>query len=315
MAGYIIRRLIWTPILLLIVSYITFALVQLAPGDPVLLKLDQHANPEAVERIRVEMGLNDPVTVQYVRYIARAVTGDFGESIRWQGRTVNELIFKRVPVSAQLGLAALIISVAAGIPIGLFAALKQGSIWDTVAVCITLVGQSLPVFLTVPVLLWLFALKLDVLPTHGWGGFFDTRIILPAFVLGIPGIAIITRLTRASTLDVIGQDYIRTARAKGLTERIITYRHILRNSIIPVVTTLGFALAGLASGSFIVEFWFGIPGVGLLALESLFNLDYPIIMALTILGTTLFVLANLIVDLAYPFLDPRIRLGGGYLVE
>ncbi|MEC9309259.1 MAG: ABC transporter permease [Chloroflexota bacterium] len=313
MAAYIIRRLIWTPVLLLLVSFITFALIQFAPGDPVLLKLDQHANPEAVERIRTKMGLNDPIVVQYARYISNAVRGDFGQSIRWQGRTVNELIFKRVPVSAQLGLAALLISVGLGIPIGLFAAVRQGSVWDTIAVSITLVGQSFPVFLTVPVALWLFALKLGILPTHGWGGFFDTRIILPAMVLGIPGIAIITRLTRASTLDVIGQDYIRTARSKGLSERIILYRHILRNSIIPVVTTLGFALAGLASGSFIVEFWFGIPGVGLLALESLFNLDYPIIMALTILGTSLFVIANLVVDLAYPFLDPRIRLGGGYI--
>ena len=313
MAAYIIRRLIWTPVLLLIVSFITFALIQFAPGDPVLLKLDQHANPEAVERIRTNMGLNDPIVVQYARYISNAVRGDFGESIRWQGRTVNELIFKRIPVSAQLSLAALLISVGLGIPIGLFAAVRQGSVWDTIAVSITLVGQSFPVFLTVPVVLWLFALKLGILPTHGWGGFFDTRIILPALVLGIPGVAIITRLTRASTLDVIGQDYIRTARSKGLSERIILYRHILRNSIIPVVTTLGFALAGLASGSFIVEFWFGIPGVGLLALESLFNLDYPIIMALTILGTSLFVIANLVVDLAYPFLDPRIRLGGGYI--
>lgn len=313
MAAYIIRRLIWTPVLLLIVSFITFALIQFAPGDPVLLKLDQHANPEAVERIRTNMGLNDPIVVQYARYISKAVRGDFGQSIRWQGRTVNELIFKRVPVSAQLSLAALLISVGLGIPIGLFAAVRQGSVWDTIAVSITLVGQSFPVFLTVPVVLWLFALKLGILPTHGWGGFFDTRIILPALVLGIPGVAIITRLTRASTLDVISQDYIRTARSKGLSERIILYRHILRNSIIPVVTTLGFALAGLASGSFIVEFWFGIPGVGLLALESLFNLDYPIIMALTILGTSLFVIANLLVDLAYPFLDPRIRLGGGYI--
>jgi ABC-type dipeptide/oligopeptide/nickel transport system permease component len=291
LAAYVIRRLIWTPVLLLIVSFIKFALVQFAPN----------------------MGLNDPIVVQYAKYISNAVRGDFGESIRWQGRTVNELIFKRVPVSAQLSLAALLISVGLGIPIGLFAAVRQGSVWDTIAVSITLVGQSFPVFLTVPVVLWLFALKLGILPTHGWGGFFDTRIILPALVLGIPGIAIITRLTRASTLDVISQDYIRTARSKGLSERIILYRHILRNSIIPVVTTLGFALAGLASGSFIVEFWFGIPGVGLLALEALFNLDYPIIMALTILGTSLFVIANLVVDLAYPFLDPRIRLGGGYI--
>jgi ABC-type dipeptide/oligopeptide/nickel transport system permease component len=169
------------------------------------------------------------------------------------------------------------------------------------------------VFLTAPVLLIVFALKLDVLPTHGWGGFFDTRIVLPALVLGIPGVAIITRLTRASTLDVVNQDYVRTARAKGLNEGAVRTRHILRNGLIPVVTTLGFALAGLASGSFIVEGFFGIPGVGLLAIESLFSRDYPVIMALTLIGTTLFVLANLVVDLAYPFLDPRIRVGGSYL--
>ena len=132
-------------------------------------------------------------------------------------------------------------------------------------------------------------------------------------MLGIPGVAIVTRLTRASTLDVIGQDYVRTARAKGLPERLVRVRHILRNSMIPVVTTLGFSLAGLASGSFIVELYFGIPGVGLLTIESLFSRDYPIIMAVTLLGTTLFVLANLIVDIIYPILDPRIRLGGDYV--
>jgi ABC-type dipeptide/oligopeptide/nickel transport system permease component len=136
---------------------------------------------------------------------------------------------------------------------------------------------------------------------------------MPALVLGIPGVAIVTRLTRASTLDVIGQDYVRTARAKGLPERLVRVRHILRNAMVPVVTTLGFSLAGLASGSFIVELYFGIPGVGLLTIESLFSRDYPIIMAVTLLGTTLFVLANLIVDLVYPILDPRIRLGGDYV--
>jgi ABC-type dipeptide/oligopeptide/nickel transport system permease component len=212
-----------------------------------------------------------------------------------------------------LGLAALIISVGLGIPLGLLAALKQGTGQDTVIVAGTLLGQSLPVFLTAPVLLLLFALRLDLLPTHGWNGFFSTSIILPALVLGIPGVAIITRLTRASTLDVVHQDYVRTARAKGLSEFTIRNRHILRNAMIPVVTTLGFSLAGLAGGSFIVEIFFGIPGVGLLAIESLFSRDYPVIMAVVLIGTSLFVLANLIVDLMYPVMDPRIRLGGGYV--
>jgi ABC-type dipeptide/oligopeptide/nickel transport system permease component len=177
----------------------------------------------------------------------------------------------------------------------------------------TLLAQSMPVFLTAPVMLIIFSLWLDILPSHGWGGFFDTHIIMPALVLGIPGVAIITRLTRASTLDVVHQDYVRTARAKGLSEFTIRNRHILRNAMIPVVTTLGFSLAGLAGGSFIVEIFFGIPGVGLLAIESLFSRDYPIIMAVVLIGTSLFVFANLIVDLLYPVLDPRIRLGGGYV--
>ena len=313
MGTYIARRLLWTPVLLLMVSFITFALGQFGPGDPVEILLGQYSDPEVVQRIREQRGLDDNVAVQYTRYIFNVLQGDFGESFQYRGRTVSEILAKRVPVSAQLNLAALIISLGLGIPVGLFSALRQGTFWDTSSVAATLLAQSLPVFLTAPVMLIVFALKLDILPTHGWGGFFDTHIIMPALVIGIPGVAIITRLTRASTLDVLHQDYVRTARAKGLPERTITYRHILRNALIPVVTTLGFSMAGLASGSFIVELYFGIPGVGLLAIESLFARDYPIIMAIVLLGTTLFVLANLLVDLAYPFLDPRIRVGGGYV--
>ena len=235
---------------------------------------------------------------------------DFGESFKYRGRTVGELLKKKMWVSAQLNIAALIISVSLGIPIGLFAAMKQGTVWDTLAVAVTLVGQSVPVFLTAPGLLLIFALRLDVLPTHGWGGFFDTQIILPAVAMGVPGIAIIARLTRASTLDVVSQDYVRTARAKGLREGTVRTRHILRNSLIPVVTTLGFSLAGLAVTSFIVERFFGIPGMGNLFIESIFSRDFPVINAVIIIGTTLFVMANLLVDLIYPLMDPRIRMGG-----
>ena len=313
MGIYIARRLLWTPFLLFMVSFITFALGQFGPGDPVELLLGQYSDPDVVERIRKQRGLDDPIFIQYARYMGNAVRGDFGESFKYRGRTVSELLLKKIPVSAQLNLAALIISVGLGIPIGLFSALRQGTPWDTSAVAVTLLAQSMPVFLTAPVLLIIFALWLDILPTHGWGGFFDARIIMPALVLGIPGVAIVTRLTRASTLDVVHQDYVRTARAKGLSEFTVRNRHILRNALIPIVTTLGFSLAGLAGGSFIVEIFFGIPGVGLLAIEALFARDYPVIMAGVIIGTTLFVLANLIVDLIYPVLDPRIRLGGGYV--
>lgn len=312
MGIYLARRMVWLPFILLIVSFITFVLGRYGPGDPVELLMGQHSNPETVQRIREQRGLNDPILVQYRRYLWGVVRGDFGESFKYRGRSVGTLLKKKMLVSAQLNIAALMISVSLGIPIGLFAALKQGTGWDTVAVVFTLAGQSIPVFLTAPALLLVFALWLDVLPTQGWGGFFDARIILPAIAMGVPGVAILTRLTRASTLDVISQDYIRTARAKGLRESTVRRRHILRNSMIPVVTTLGFSLAGLVFTSFIVERFFGIPGMGNLFIESIFARDYPIINAVIIIGTSLFVLANLVVDLIYPFMDPRIRLGGGY---
>ena len=312
MGKYVLQRMLWLPVILLIVSFITFALGRFGPGDPVEVLMGQYADEQVVERIREQRGLNDPIFVQYGRYLKNVTRGDFGESFKYRGRTVSELLKKKMWVSAQLNIAALFLSVSIGIPLGLFAALRQGTFWDTGTVVFTLLGQSIPVFLTAPLLLIVFALKLDILPTHGWGGFFDTRIILPAIVVGVPGIAIITRLTRASTLEVLGQDYIRTARAKGLSEFTVQRRHILRNAMIPVITMLGFSLAGIAFTSFIVERFFGIPGIGNLFIESIFARDFPIINAVIIIGTTMFVLANLVVDLVYPWLDPRIRLGGSY---
>ena len=315
MGTYIVRRLVWLPVILLIVSFITFVLGRYGPGDPIQVLMGQHSDPRVVERIREQRGFNDPVLVQYGRYLKNVTRGDFGESIKYRGRTVAELLKKKMWVSAQLNVAALILSVGLGIPIGVFAAMRQGTLWDTSSVLATLLGQSIPVFLSAPVLLLVFALHFDILPTHGWGGFFDTSIVLPAVAMGVPGIAIITRLTRASTLEVISQDYVRTARAKGLSELVVRRRHILRNALIPVVTSLGFSLAGIAFTSFIVERFFGIPGIGNLFIESIFARDFPIINAVLIIGTTLFVMANLLVDLIYPVLDPRIRLGGSYVAQ
>ena len=315
MGTYIVRRLAWLPVILLIVSFITFALGRFGPGDPVQVLMGQYSDPTVVERIREQRGLNDNIFVQYGRYLGDVVRGDFGESFKYRGRTVGELLKKKMWISAQLNIAALILSVGIGIPVGLYAAMRQGTFWDTGSVFATLAGQSIPVFLTAPVLLLVFALKLDILPTHGWDGFFSTTTVLPAIAMGVPGIAIITRLTRASTLEVISQDYVRTARAKGLTEMLVRRRHILRNALIPVVTSLGFSLAGIAFTSFIVERFFGIPGIGNLFIESIFARDFPIINAVIIIGTTLFVMANLLVDLIYPVLDPRIRLGGSYAAQ
>ena len=312
MGKYVLSRLAWLPVILLIVSFITFALGRFGPGDPVEILMGQYNDEQVIERIREQRGFNDPIFVQYGRYVKDVVRGDFGESFKYRGRTVSELLKKKMWVSAQLNIAAISLSLVVGIPLGLFAALRQGTLWDTGTVAFTLLGQSIPVFLTAPVVLLVFALKLDILPTHGWGGLFDTRVILPAVVMGVPGIAIITRLTRASTLEVISQDYIRTARAKGLSEFTVQRRHVLRNAMIPVITMLGFSLAGIAFTSFIVERFFGIPGIGNLFIESIFARDFPIINAVIIIGTTMFVAANLIVDLIYPWLDPRIRLGGSY---
>lgn len=313
MGTYIAHRLAWLPVILIIVSFITFILGRFGPGDPVQVLMGQHADPKVVERIREQRGLNDNVFLQYGRYIRDVTHGDFGESFKYRGRGVGELLKKKMWVSFQLNIAALLLSVGLGIPIGLYAALKQGSGWDTAAVAATLVGQAVPIFLTAPGLLFIFALKLDLLPTHGWGGFFDTQIILPAVAMGVPGVAILARLTRASTLDVVSQDYIRTARAKGLPERIVRTRHILRNAMIPVITTLGLGLAGMIVTSFIVERFFGIPGVGNLLIESVFARDYPVMNAMVLIGTSVFVMSNLLVDLIYPILDPRIRLGSGYV--
>ena len=307
MSVYIVRRLIWTPFLLLIVSFITFGLGRFAPGDPVQILSGQINDPAAVERIRHQLGLDKPFLVQYGIYVKNAFQGDLGESYRFRDIEVSELIGKRIWVSAQLGIAAIIISLGLGIPLGFYAALKQGTWLDTATVSATLFLMSVPVFLTAPGLLIVFALWLDVLPTHGFEGFFSPHIILPALVLGVPGVAGLTRLTRASTLDVLGQDYVRTARAKGLTEFVVRNRHILRNALIPISTVIGLSMATLVEGALITEFIFGIPGVGQLAIESFFARDYPVIMSLVLVITIAFAFANLLVDLGYRFIDPRIR--------
>ncbi|MFQ5860277.1 MAG: ABC transporter permease [Dehalococcoidia bacterium] len=304
---YVARRLVWLPFLLLGVSLVTFSLGHYGPGDPVQILMGQYQNPEAVQRIRQERGLDRPFVVQYVTFITKALRGDLGESFQYRGQPVGSLISKRIWVSMQLGAAASVIALSLGVLLGFFAALKQGSWLDTATVSLTLFFYSLPVFITAPFLLLVFVIWLSILPSHGWQGFFHLSIVMPALVLGTPGIAGIARLTRASTLDVLHQDHVRTARAKGLRELTVRSRHILRNALIPVFTVAGLSLGTLVEGAFITETIFGIPGVGRLAIEAFFSRDYPIIMALTLILAIAFVIANLIVDIGYRFLDPRIR--------
>lgn len=304
---YIVKRLLWLPVLLLAASLMTFTLGRFGPGDPVRVILGNRYDEQIAERIRAQLGLDRPFFVQYGDYIWNFVQGDFGESYRYRGQPVRELIIRKMWVSAQLAMAAMAISLGFGLPIGFFIAHRQGRWEDPTAVTIALVLMSIPVMVTVPALLWTFCLKLSWVPCSGWGGVFDLRIIVPAITMGVPGIAGLTRLMRASTLDTLGQDFIRTAHSKGLSRMVVNERHVFRNSLIPIVTILAFSMAGLISGAFITETIMGIPGIGRFAVESVFNRDYPVIMAITLIGSGAFVLANLLADVTYAIIDPRIR--------
>lgn len=308
MLAYMVRRLMWTPVLLVVVSIVVFVLGTYGPGDPVEVRLGQNYTPQAAERLREQLGLNDSIPVQWGRYVWGAVQGDFGESFVFQGRTVSEILGPRLWVSVQLNMAAFLITVGFGLPLGFYAAKRQGTWRDPTVVTITLGLMALPVFIVAPFFIWLFALQLDWVPVAGWGGFFDKRIILPAVTIGVPGIAVFTRYMRASTLDVLGQEYIRTAKSKGLSNLIVNYRHIARNALIPIMTIMGFTFAGLFAGSLITEIIYGIPGAGRIALDSIFARDYPIITAFVLIGATMLVVGNLLIDLIYTLVDPRIRL-------
>ena len=304
---HILRRLLWMPFLLGIVSAITFLLGTYGPGDPVQVMLGSKYDEVTAERLRESLGLNRPVIVQYADYISNAMRGDFGESLRFRGRAVSSLLVAKMWVSFQVNLAAMVVSLSLGLPLGFWIAHRQGSWVDPASIALSLMLMSIPIMVSIPLVLWALCLKLHWVPCAGWGGLFDLRIIVPAITMGIPGIAGLARLMRASTLDVMGQDFIRTAHSKGIHPITVDYRHILRNAIIPIITILSFSLAGMLTTGFITERLLGIPGVGDFAIQSIFNRDYPVIMAFTLILSTAFVVANLLADIAYTFVDPRIR--------
>tara|TARA_B100000749_G_C18393425_1_gene451341 strand:+ start:204 stop:1058 length:855 start_codon:yes stop_codon:yes gene_type:complete len=280
----------------------------IAPGDPAELRLGNRATPEKIEKLRDEMGLNEPFIIQYIKFVKNALMGNFGESYVFQGKKVTELIKPRLLVSLQLNIAVSLVSILLGIPLGFYAAKNNGS-WKDPAIVLTMLFLfAMPVFFTAPLLILLFAVKLSWIQASGWNGFFSPQIILPALTIGIPSSALFVRYMRASTLDVIGQEYIRTAKAKGLQNYMVNYRHIARNAMLPIITLLGFTIAGIFGGSLIVELIYGIPGVSRLALDAIFQRDFPVLTALVLIGSTMLVIANLIIDIAYTFVDPRIRL-------
>ena len=318
LASYIIRRLLWAPVILLAVSLVTFALGRFGPGDPIEIIQGQYRDPEVRERIAEELGYNDSFFVQYWRYMKGAVQGDFGEALSPRGFQVKDVIFPRLWVTFQYNLLALVIIFAVGIPAGIWAALRQGTSGDPLTIGLLLFFTSIPVLVSIPILQWLFALKLGWLPSGGWEvreffgveiGVLNKRILLPLIVLTLPGFAGVARYTRAQVLEVLDQDYVRTARAKGLKEFTVVSRHIARNALLPLATIMGFALVGLLGGSIFLETLLGIPGIGEYAFQAVSARDNNSIMAIVLITSTAFIAANLIVDITYGFIDPRIRLG------
>ena len=323
MAGYIIRRLLWLPVILLAVSFFTFAVARFGPGDPVSVAAGQLRDPEALERARQERGLDGSIFEQYGRWLERAVRGDFGESYMQRGYSVSELIFPKMWVSAQLGLLAIVIVFGLGIPLGLLAAWLHGTWLDPFIISVLLFLRAIPVVVVIPPLIWLFALRLDVLPVGGWDGIFDIwwiagviavpipdpHLYIPLVALSLPGFASVARLVRVTALEVLTEDYVTTARAKGLSETTVAFRHVLPNSLLPVVTVVGFALVGVVEGAFFTETLLGIPGIGRYTFESVVSRDYDVILATTVIVAFLFVVMNLITELTYSAIDPRVRLG------
>jgi peptide/nickel transport system permease protein len=319
LAGYIVRRLLLAPVTLLFVSFVTFALGRFAPSDYVEVLAGPQARPETIERIREARGLNDPVYEQYVRYMGNFLQGDFGDSVRYRGREVEDVILPRLWVTIQYNFLVLILTFAIGIPVGTWAALKRGTWWDPLSIGTFLLFASVPVIISIPIFQWLLGSKLELLPVRGWQehnvlgvevGIFSKQIILPVMVLTLVGLAGLARFMRAQVLDVLDQDFVRTAHAKGLAGQVVVARHVVRNALLPIATILGFEFAALLSGSIILESLLGIPGIGQYAYESVGSRDYDSMMAIVLLGSIVFILANLVIDVAYGFIDPRVRVGG-----
>jgi ABC-type dipeptide/oligopeptide/nickel transport system permease component len=307
MLVYLVRRLLWLPVLLIIVSFITFALGYYGPADPIVALLGQRYNPEIAAQLAHEYGFDQPLAVQYFKYLERVAHLDFGESIKYRNQPVLRLLIPRLAVTIQLNAVSSFIGVTIGVLLGMTAALHRGKWIDRFVIFGVVFGRAIPVFVAGPILLFLFARTIPVLPPGGWDGIFSRSAVMPVVLLSIGPIAIFARQTRAGMLEVMGQDYIRTARAKGLHEMTVVTGHALRNAFIPLLTILGFLLGSLVEGTFLTETIFGIPGMGQLAFEALGGRDYPIIIAVTLLVAAAYALGNLWVDLLYGIVDPRIR--------
>lgn len=301
---YVVKRCFEAIFVIWVIASATFLLLRIVPGGP--FDAEKALPPEIKANIEAKYNLNAPLSEQYIQYMLKLLRGDLGESYKYLGRNVSEIVKETLPISVELGIYSLILSFAIGIPAGVYAASKHTQWQDSATMITAISGVSLPSFLVAPILIMIFCFWLAWLEPALWEG--PLYYILPTIVLGTRSAAIIARLTRSSVLEVIRSDYIRTARSKGLSERKILYKHVLKNSLIPVLTFAGPLTAGILSGSFVVEQIFAIPGMGKHLVLSVSNRDYPLILATTLIFSVMLIFANLIVDILYAYFDPRIKV-------
>jgi len=306
MLRFILRRVVGLLPVLALVLVATFLATRALPGDPVMVMLSDHSSNEVMAaRLRAEYGLDRPLLSQFVTYALGVLHGDFGLSFKHVRVPVTEILKDGLSISPVLAICALALALPLGTLAGIVAAVRRNSFADTAIILVLVAGLSIPNFAIASFLVYVFSIKLALLPVAGWGTI--DKAILPVVILAIPSAAYIARLARTFMLEVLQQDYIRTARAKGLGERLVIGRHALRNILVPLLTSAGIILGGLISNTFVVETIFNIPGLGRIAIDSIFARDYPVAMAIVVLFTLFFILINLAVDVAYALIDPRLR--------
>lgn len=312
MAGYVLQRLLATIPVMLVVAVFVFLMLRLTPGDPAAIIAGDFANDQQIAEIRERLGLDEPILTQFFVWLGNVLVGDFGESFFYK-QAVGKLIMDRLEPTLSLSVLTILIAVSIAVPLGVFAAYHQGSIIDRTIMGFSVLGFSIPVFVIGYILIYLFAIHLQWLPVQGYQRIGDgvwgwlERLILPALTLAVVFVALIARMTRTSMLEVLSEDYIRTARAKGQSERNVLFRHALRNAAVPILTVIGLTIAILIGGVVVTESVFTIPGLGLLTVDAVLARDYPTIQAVILLFALAYVLINLAVDLAYTVFDPRIR--------
>ncbi|CAG9609589.1 nickel ABC transporter permease [Pseudoneobacillus rhizosphaerae] len=305
MLMFIIRRLVQTVPVIIGVTFVVFFIMQLVPGDPAVLLAGEGASKDTIEAIREQLGLNRPLYVQYFDYLMNLANGDFGVSLKNSQPVLDEILV-RLPITLELALFSILITIVLGMGAGIISAVKPYSMQDVGVMLVALIGISLPSFWFGLMLMYFFSVKLQILPVAGWDSLL--HVILPALTLGAGGAAIVARMTRSSMLDVIRQDYIRTARAKGLRERLIIYKHALRNALIPVITVVGLQFGALLGGTVLVESIFAINGLGRMIVDAIRMRDLPMVQGGVLFASLIFVIVNLFVDVFYRFFNKRIEL-------